>query len=93
MSTCTLCHGRTQADHTRIEYWRDGQLCVVEKIPASVCENCGEATISSATQRRIEALLDDPPTPREIFQVPVFDLGDPAPDKRAEESDLAAPAL
>ena len=35
----------------------DGKLCLVEKIPAMVCDRCGEELFSSETSERIRVML------------------------------------
>lgn len=51
---CVVCkHGQTQPGHTTVILERDGGALVIRKVPAEVCENCGEAYVSAEVTRNL----------------------------------------
>jgi len=63
----------------RGEYWVDGQLVVVENIPAEVCSSCGEAVVTLVVHGQLDRLFAAPPAPRRTLSVPVYDFEDATP--------------
>ena len=54
--TCVVCkHGQTREGHTTVTLERDGAALVIRKVPAQVCENCGEAYVSAQVTRSLLA--------------------------------------
>lgn len=45
--------GRNPRGHTTVTLERDGAALVVRKVPAQVCDNCGEAYVSAEVTRRL----------------------------------------
>jgi YgiT-type zinc finger domain-containing protein len=44
---CIVCHnGETRPGTTTVTFHREGQTVVVNRVPAEVCENCGEAYVA-----------------------------------------------
>ncbi len=51
---CVVCkHGQTRPGHTTVILERDGGSLVIRKVPAEVCENCGEAYVSAEVTRNL----------------------------------------
>jgi len=51
---CVVCKlGETRAGHTTVTLEREGAALVVRKVPAQVCENCGEAYVSAEVTRTL----------------------------------------
>ena len=51
---CMVCkHGETRQGHTTVTLERDGGALVIRKVPAEVCENCGEAYVSAEVTRSL----------------------------------------
>jgi len=48
---CTL--GESREGHTTVTVGRDGAALVVRKVPAQVCDNCGEAYVTAEVTRRL----------------------------------------
>lgn len=44
---CPLCKGKMEEGETDLTMRRDRSIVVIEKIPALICEHCGEAIIDS----------------------------------------------
>jgi YgiT-type zinc finger domain-containing protein len=51
---CAVCkHGETRPGHTTVTLERDGGALIIRKVPAEVCENCGEAYVSAEVTRSL----------------------------------------
>jgi YgiT-type zinc finger domain-containing protein len=48
---CVVCKlGESREGHTTVTLERDGAAHVVRKVPAQVCDNCGEAYVTRRSQ-------------------------------------------
>ena len=45
--------GETRPQRTTVTLQRDGMTLLIRKVPAEVCENCGEAYVDEITPREI----------------------------------------
>ena len=53
---CVVCkHGQTRQGHTTVTLERNGAALVIRKVPAEVCENCGEAYVNAQVTRSLLA--------------------------------------
>lgn len=60
MFRCHVCGNDTARSESVSEVFTiDGRRVLVEQIPASVCERCGEATFSRETTERIRRLVHE----------------------------------
>jgi YgiT-type zinc finger domain-containing protein len=51
---CVVCKsGQTREGLTTVTLERDGAALVVRKVPAQVCDNCGEAYVSADVTTRL----------------------------------------
>lgn len=51
---CVVCkHGETRKGCTTVTLERDGGALVIRKVPAEICENCGEAYVSAEVTRSL----------------------------------------
>ena len=50
----------------------DGQVIVIDHVPADVCSVCGDALLEPDTVRRIESLLDEKHKP--AMTVPLYEF-------------------
>lgn len=58
--TCVICkHGQTQAATTRVALERGDTVLVVRRVPAQVCESCGEAYIDADAFDQLQRMLDE----------------------------------
>jgi YgiT-type zinc finger domain-containing protein len=54
MKSCPICkHGERRSGTTTITLSRDGSTIVFEKVPADVCDNCGESYLTEETTQRL----------------------------------------
>lgn len=52
----------------------DGQLVVIEHVPARVCVETGEQLFSAKTVERIQQLILNKQKPTRMMEVPVFEF-------------------
>lgn len=52
----------------------DGQLTVIENVPARVCIETGEQLFSAETVERIQQLISGKQKPTRMMEVPVFEF-------------------
>jgi YgiT-type zinc finger domain-containing protein len=74
---CSVCGSeRVREERTRSAFWHDERLVVVDKIPALLCEQCGELFYDDRVAIGLDLLRGDG-FPREgatrTIEVPVFD--------------------
>ncbi len=51
---CVVCKlGETREGHTTVTLEREGAALVVRKVPAQICDNCGEAYVTAAVTKRL----------------------------------------
>ena len=51
---CQICkHGETQPGTTSTIFERHNSMLIFKKIPAHVCENCGESYLDEDTSRQL----------------------------------------
>ncbi len=56
---CALCRtGETEPGRTTETYELGGSVVVVRRVPAEVCQQCGEASTDEATTARLEVIVD-----------------------------------
>ena len=75
MSNCTICGSDARQEKLVEEVFRiDGQYVLVDRIPANVCDRCGEETFSRETADRIRLLVRGEARPTRSIAVKVFDF-------------------
>ncbi len=72
---CEVCAAADRVEQ-RIRYSLtiDGQLLVVDNVPAEVCPNCGEVTLSPSVVNSLYKIVETPAEPLRTIQTPVFDF-------------------
>lgn len=75
MFRCHVC-GATNAKKAFMSeiFQIDGKHVLVEQIPATVCERCGEATFSQDTTEKIRRMLHGEGKPRKSVNLDVFEF-------------------
>jgi len=64
---CSLCGGRVHERLvTKVCWWGDKLVAVVENVPAGVCDQCGERYYKAHVLKEIEAMLSEKETFRSI---------------------------
>ena len=75
MSNCTICGSDARQEKRVEEVFRiDGQYVLVDRIPANVCDRCGEQTFSRETADRIRLLVRGKAKPTKSIAVKVFEF-------------------
>ena len=75
MFSCHVCgHKGAKPELVSEVFNIDGRRVLVEKIPAQVCERCGEATFSRETTEKIRRLVHESHTPMKTVPLDVFAL-------------------
>lgn len=58
--TCFFCGGAMKKiTMGNFDYRREGRLYVIKKIPATLCQQCGEKYLDAEVGRKLNALIDD----------------------------------
>jgi len=62
--------------HQRIKYTIDvnGQLIVIENVPARVCVETGEQLFAPETVERLQKTISSKAKPKRMMEVPVFEF-------------------
>jgi YgiT-type zinc finger domain-containing protein len=70
---CTIvgCPGTYEARTVVHTVKRRGEVMVIDRVPAEVCNVCGDVLLAPETVRRIEALLTATPPP--LRTVPLYE--------------------
>lgn len=66
------CHGQYEATEVTHTVRRDGQVIVIDHVPAEVCSSCGDVLLNLETVRRIERLLEEDRQP--ATTVPLYEF-------------------
>lgn len=57
---CFFCGGNmVEITMANYDYRREGQLCVVKNLPATLCQQCDEKYINADVGRKLNALIDE----------------------------------
>lgn len=60
VGTCFFCGGAMKKiTMGNFDYRREGRLYVIKKIPATLCQQCGEKYLAAGVGRKLNALIDD----------------------------------
>lgn len=62
--------------HQKVKYTLevDGNLVVVENVPARVCVETGEQLFAPETVERLQKLISGKSRPKRVMEVPVFEF-------------------
>ena len=73
MFKCHVCGGTAAREERVTEVLTvDGRRVLVERVPAQVCERCGEATFSRATAEKVRRLVHGEGRPVRTVPMVVF---------------------
>ena len=72
---CEVCGiGRRHDRLVRYSLSLGERFVVVEGVPASVCDNCGEVSFAPETVDRIQKTVGAAGVPKRFLETPVYDL-------------------
>ena len=72
MTQCCFCRGTPGPGRATAKLWRYAELTLIEKVPAFVCDDCGEPCFDAQTCRQLDRLMETPPLPLRTLEVPVY---------------------
>ena len=71
---CLVCHLGMVERHVALDLRYGGELVVVEEVPATVCENCGERVFTPEVTRQVQTLARQRQKAARTIVVPVLSL-------------------
>ena len=72
---CLVCHWEMMKKKVTVDLRIGDNLFIVERVPASVCNHCGERVFTPEITRKLQALAKQRKKPPRTLSVPVFSLG------------------
>jgi len=75
---CLVCHREMVKKKVTVDLRIGDELSIVENVPATVCNHCGERVFTPEVTRKLQALAKQRKKPPRTLTVPVFSL-DKAP--------------
>ena len=73
MTKCNVCGGTAFHENAVEEVFHvDGQVVMVEGIPARICDRCGDATFSRETTEAVRRMVHGESRPKRTVNVNVF---------------------
>ncbi len=72
---CDVCMiGERQSQLIRYHVEVDGKLMVVERVPAMVCDRCGETSVAPLVASSVQRIVWGAGTPARSIETPVYDF-------------------
>lgn len=76
---CLVCRHEMVKKKITVDLRVGDELLVVEQVPATVCEHCGERVFAPAVARKLQALGRRRSKAPRTLNVPVFSLDEVSP--------------
>lgn len=73
---CDVCGGPMIDQNVTYTIEFEGQLVVVENVPAKACTQCGERLFAPAALERLLKTVWQQNSPKRVMQTPVFDFAE-----------------
>ena len=70
---CEVCHGELRDGRAEFIFRHNGELVVVQNVPALVCEDCGEETFEPDVVERLQQAVWQKRCPVRLMQARVYD--------------------
>ncbi len=74
---CLVCHSEMVDKRVTVDLRIGDELLIVEEVPATVCDRCGERVFTPEITRRLQTLAKQRKKPPRTVSVPVFSLDRP----------------
>jgi YgiT-type zinc finger domain-containing protein len=72
---CEVCGmGERQEQLIRYSLLLEDKLVVVEQVPASVCDHCGETTLTPEVVERLQQMVWQSRPPVKVLETPVYEF-------------------
>jgi HTH-type transcriptional regulator / antitoxin MqsA len=72
MKTCFQCRGDLEERSIILDQRRDGELYVIEEVPAEVCTQCGETYLSAGVLKVVDEIIKNRTQAEKEVKVPVW---------------------
>ena len=72
---CLVCHHDMVERKVTLDLRIGEELVIIEEVPATVCENCGEQVFTPEVTRQVQAVAQERKEKTRTILVPVFSLG------------------
>ena len=72
---CLVCHHDMVERKVTLDLRIGEDLVIIEEVPATVCENCGEQVFTPEVTRQVQAVAQERKEETRTILVPVFSLG------------------
>ena len=72
---CLVCHHAMVERTVTLDFRIGEDLVVIEEVPATVCENCGERVFTPEVTRQVQAVAQARKERARTILVPVFSFG------------------
>ena len=72
---CLVCYHDMVERKITLDLRIGEDLVVIEEVPATVCENCGERVFTPEVTRQVQAVAQERHERTKTILVPVFSLG------------------
>jgi len=67
---CHYCGGEIEEKEIRVDFWREGNLCLIEDVPTGICKQCGEKYFTAKASKAMDELVKSKAVER-VVEVPV----------------------
>lgn len=71
---CLVCHHDMVERKVTLDLRIGEELVIIEEVPATVCENCGEQVFTPEVTRQVQAVAQERKEKTRPILVPVFSL-------------------
>lgn len=72
---CHFCGSEVAEKRITVDYrWGEKLVAIIEKVPAGVCQACGEQYFKADVVKEMEALVRSQEKPKEMVSVPLREL-------------------
>jgi len=68
---CEFCNSETTTKKVKKQHWHKGKLYIVENVEAEVCQECGERYFHASVLDKIDKLVSEEHSVKEIISVEV----------------------
>ena len=75
---CFACHNQMKKKAITVDLRVGSKLLIIERVPATVCEHCGEKVFTLAIARKLQDLGRRRTKPRRVRKIPVFTMKESA---------------
>ena len=76
---CLICHSEMVRKKITVDLRIGDELLVIEQVPATVCEHCGERVFAPAVAKKLQALGKQRGKAPRTLRVPVFSMDKVSP--------------